>query len=374
MPTHEIWLRNPYLICDLCRGAHKVDECGQRNPTAQVCLSGGDIYDDPSLPRFYQNDDTPPWGNNQRKEEEEIGPKWVIRSKFEDELADFMLEKKFHTKGIGETLDQHHKEIHEQFSCILTATEENKILESGAPTFSITTRSGASIVVPLFQIHHNQQPPTKQKEQSEEKDPKTNNDDEERFLSISKQIHVNMPILEAMIHMPKGAKVLKVLLSHKEKLEKEASLVKFSEECSAVIQRSLPPKGRRPRQFYSTVSYRTLDILEMDEHELVPIILGRPFLATARAVIDIHEGRLSLRVDTVDHDDEWIKTEEGRDSNEVHAVSFFPKAEPVEPLEWKALENLFKPSSVKPPKLELKELPEHLEYAFLQEDKRTTNS
>nr|GEX44592.1 hypothetical protein [Tanacetum cinerariifolium] len=212
--------------------------------------------------------------------------------------------------------------------------------------------------------------------------------------------------------MPKGAKVLKVLFSHKEKLEKEASSIKFSKECSAVIQRSLPPKGRRPRQFYSIVSYRTLDILEMDEHELVPIILGRPFLATARAVIDIHEGRLCLRVgnetvtfsigksmkskcsrndylyctdhtaklireqlaDTVDHDDEWIKTKEGRDSNEVHAVSFFPKAEPVKPLEWKALENLFKPSSVEPPKLELKELPEHLKYAFLQEDKRITNS
>ncbi|GJU92439.1 hypothetical protein Tco_1304862 [Tanacetum coccineum] len=38
-----------------------------------------------------------------------------------------------------------------------------------------------------------------------------------------------------MIHMPKGAKVLKDLLSHKEKLEKAASSVKLSEECSAII-------------------------------------------------------------------------------------------------------------------------------------------
>ncbi|GJR66973.1 reverse transcriptase domain-containing protein [Tanacetum coccineum] len=36
-------------------------------------------------------------------------------------------------------------------------------------------------------------------------------------------------------------------------------------------------------------------ILEMDEDASVPIILGRPFLATARAVIDIHDGKLSLR-------------------------------------------------------------------------------
>ncbi|GJV47144.1 hypothetical protein Tco_1437356, partial [Tanacetum coccineum] len=37
-------------------------------------------------------------------------------------------------------------------------------------------------------------------------------------------------------------------------------------------------------------------VLEMDEDELVLIILGRPFLATARAVIDVHKGKLSLRV------------------------------------------------------------------------------
>ncbi|GJV43595.1 reverse transcriptase domain-containing protein [Tanacetum coccineum] len=34
----------------------------------------------------------------------------------------------------------------------------------------------------------------------------------------------------------------------------------------------------------------------MDKDELVLIILGRPFLATERAVIDVHEGKLSLRV------------------------------------------------------------------------------
>ncbi|GJW78079.1 hypothetical protein Tco_0139761 [Tanacetum coccineum] len=40
----------------------------------------------------------------------------------------------------------------------------------------------------------------------------------------------------------------------------------------------------------------------------------------------------------------------------------------VEPLEWIASENRLKPSSVEPPKIKLKELPEHLKYAFLQEN------
>ncbi|GKE21759.1 hypothetical protein Tco_1433271 [Tanacetum coccineum] len=145
----------------------------------------------------------------------------------------------------------------------------------------------------------------------------------------------------------------------------------------------------------------------MDEDELVPIILGRPFIATERAVIDVYEEKLRLRVgsetitfnigksmkskhyrhdylycadhtakmvqeqwvNTVNHDGKWVEEEEEEeDSNEVHAVSFYPRIEPVEPLKWKAPENRLKPSCIEPPKLELKELPEHLEYAFLQEN------
>ncbi|GKD31501.1 hypothetical protein Tco_1242279 [Tanacetum coccineum] len=65
-----------------------------------------------------------------------------------------------------------------------------------------------------------------------------------------------------------------------------------------------------------------------------------------------------------------VKTEEDEEeySNKALAVSFYARTEPVEPLEWKAPENQLKPLSVEPPKLKLKELPEHLEYAFLQED------
>ncbi|GKA87691.1 DNA-directed DNA polymerase, partial [Tanacetum coccineum] len=37
-------------------------------------------------------------------------------------------------------------------------------------------------------------------------------------------------------------------------------------------------------------------VLEIDKDELVLIILGRPFLAMTRAVIDLHEGKSILRV------------------------------------------------------------------------------
>ncbi|GJS25174.1 hypothetical protein Tco_0453806 [Tanacetum coccineum] len=171
-------------------------------------------------------------------------------------------------------LDQHRKELHEQFSQILSTIRKSKTPEPEAPTFAITTTSGVSTQDPPFpdppqSTSANHTEGETEKEGPEGAEPsiiqepaprpsifyqpsKSSNlpflsrlkkqkkdDEDERLLSIFKQIHINMPFLEAMIHMPKGAKVLKDLLSHKEKLEKPASSVKLSEECSAIIQRSL---------------------------------------------------------------------------------------------------------------------------------------
>ncbi|GJW36759.1 hypothetical protein Tco_0059679 [Tanacetum coccineum] len=75
-------------------------------------------------------------------------------------------------------------------------------------------------------------------------------------------------------------------------------------------------------------------------------------------------------VDTIDHNGKWIKTKEEDNREEIRAISFYPRQEPSEPLEWKALENRLKSSTTEPPKFELKELPEHLEYTFLQENEQ----
>ena len=41
-------------------------------------------------------------------------------------------------------------------------------------------------------------------------------------------------------------------------------------------------------------------ILDMEEDKEIPVILGRPFLATGRAMTDVQRGELKLRV----HEDE----------------------------------------------------------------------
>lgn len=152
-------------------------------------------------------------------------------------------------------------------------------------------------------------------------------------------------------------------------------------------------------------------ILDMEEDDLVPIILGRSFLATTCAVIDVHDDKLTLRVgndsltfdikntmnlsleaanrlyfigevdelsDVIDKcvDEQveagWLRDEaflpilEKGKTMDVNAVSFYPRQD-IEQLELCKPENKLKPSIIEPPTLELKELPTNLEYAFLIE-------
>ncbi|GKE29727.1 hypothetical protein Tco_1445111 [Tanacetum coccineum] len=87
-----------------------------------------------------------------------------------------MLEKKSHAKGIEDMLDQYHKELHEQFSQILSTIRKKETPEPEAPTFAITTRSGISTQDPPFPT-----PPTSanhtegatKKEGAEETEPST---------------------------------------------------------------------------------------------------------------------------------------------------------------------------------------------------------
>ncbi|GJV70880.1 hypothetical protein Tco_1490875 [Tanacetum coccineum] len=241
-----------------------------------------------------------------------------------------------------EMLDQHRRGIHEQFSQILSETGSNKTSEPDAPIFAITTKSKTSTCDPLYptlpesttidhveRMSSNLSFPSRVRKQKRD-------DEDERLPSIFKQIHINLPFLEAMIRMPKGAKVLKDLLSYMKKLVKAASSVKLSEEYSAIIQRSLPQKEGDPGSF------------------TLPCLIGP--LAVKNALADLGA--------------KWTKAEDKGDSNEVQEVSFYPRTESVEPLEWKSPENRLNPSSVEPLELELKELPEHLEYAFLQKNNK----
>ncbi|XP_020272502.1 uncharacterized protein LOC109847682 [Asparagus officinalis] len=137
------------------------------------------------------------------------------------------------------------------------------------------------------------------------------------FLEILKKLHINISFTEAISQMPSYAKFLKEIISNKMKLE-EYETVALTEECSAIIQNKLPPKLKDPGSFSIpcvigdvSINRALCDlgasvgkffipvdfvILEIEEDSNIPIILGRPFLATACAIIDVKNGKLSLNI------------------------------------------------------------------------------
>ncbi|GJR32753.1 hypothetical protein Tco_1108985 [Tanacetum coccineum] len=68
---------------------------------------------------------------------------------------------------------------------------------------------------------------------------------QKRLLENLKQLHINLPFIEALAQMPRYAKFLKSLLRNKDRLE-EACTVTMNESCSAVLLNKLPLKEKDP--------------------------------------------------------------------------------------------------------------------------------
>ncbi|OMO62746.1 reverse transcriptase [Corchorus capsularis] len=268
------------------------------------------------------------------------------------------------------------------------------------------------------------------------------------------------------------------IVSSKEKLE-EYSTVPLTEECSAILQRKLPPKLKDPGSFIipcyfgelsvvkcladlgasinlmplslykklgleglkpTTIALQLADrsvrypvdivedllvkvgklifpvdilVMEMEYDADVPVILGRPFMATAHALIDVAAGKLTLsigedkeessifkamkslpfedscfRLDVLDEsvnenmvkmisDDSLLPCltlslgEEEVVGNfqdyvaRLEGIGSFNKCLAIE--EFRQRKPKLLPSFQAPPKLELEQLPSHLRYVFLGE-------
>ncbi|GKD19219.1 reverse transcriptase domain-containing protein [Tanacetum coccineum] len=182
-----------------------------------------------------------------------------------------------------------------------------------------------------------------------------------KFLQMFKKLHFNISFTEALAKMPKYAKMLKDLLSNKEKLLELAN-TPLNKNCSAIFLKKLPEKLRDPGKFLIPCAFSKLEeclaladlgasinlmppsvwknlmlaeliptrmtlelanrsvaypvgiakdvfvqvgkftfpadfvVIDYDVDPRVPLILGRPFLRTTRALVDVHGEELTLRV------------------------------------------------------------------------------
>lgn len=68
-----------------------------------------------------------------------------------------------------------------------------------------------------------------------------------KFLEVLTKLQINISFLDAISDMPSYVKFLKEMLSSKIKLQ-ENVMVSLMKECSAILQKKLPPKAQRSRE------------------------------------------------------------------------------------------------------------------------------
>nr|GEY49250.1 hypothetical protein [Tanacetum cinerariifolium] len=160
-----------------------------------------------------------------------------------------------------------------------------------------------------------------------------------KFWQMFKQLRINITLVDALILIPKYHKMLKALFSNKEKLLELAN-TPLNENCLAVILTKLPEKLGDPGKFLISCGFSlpevistqmTLElanqaictaaeiardvfvsvrkftfpadffIVDYESDPGFPLILGRPFLGTAHALIDIHEEETILYLFATNH-------------------------------------------------------------------------
>nr|GEY91901.1 reverse transcriptase domain-containing protein [Tanacetum cinerariifolium] len=143
----------------------------------------------------------------------------------------------------------------------------------------------------------------------------------EKLYQIFKDMSFKISFVDALIIMPKFTSTFKALIRNKEQLS-EMAQTPLNEHCSAVILKKLSKKLRDPGKFLIPCDFplanRSIShpvgvaedvyvkvgsfhfsadfvVVDFDADPRVPLILGRSFLNTERALIDLFEGELTLR-------------------------------------------------------------------------------
>nr|GEX29783.1 hypothetical protein [Tanacetum cinerariifolium] len=237
------------------------------------------------------------------------------------------------------------------------------------------------------------------------------NDQKEKNFQIFQDLNFNISFADALILMPKFGPTIKSLLTNKDKLFELARTL-LNEHCSAVLLKKLPEKLGDPGELtlrvgnktitfnldqtsgysinYDAMSVNRIDLIDVACEEYFQEVLGfsvsgnptpstesivstsptlTPFgdsdflLEEIDAFLTIDDEPISPKIDDSYYDSEGdiLLLEEFLNDD--------PSSTPLPPQELKIIEPKNKKSSInEPPVVDLKDLPPHLEYVFLEGD------
>ncbi|XP_009788925.2 uncharacterized protein [Nicotiana sylvestris] len=165
-----------------------------------------------------------------------------------------------------------------------------------------------------------------------EKVPKKRKDKHIPEGELIPKVQLKIPLVDVLCEIPKYAKYLKEIVSHKRRLT-EFETVALTEECTSRVQNKLPQKLKDPSSFTIPVRIGNIDVgcalcdlgvsinlmplslfkqlglgaprpttviiwlTDYEANELVPIIVGRPLLVTGDEIIKVRDGKMILKVD-----------------------------------------------------------------------------
>ena len=413
---------NPWELCEICGGQHSSADCQSGNPTVEQVQYvsrfsqnqpqqqgpyGGNSYQNQNQGQGCRNDQSQHnqnnqgygWRNNQnngpstRANEPPPEKKLDLEKALAQMLTShsaFMNETKANMQQQATQLNNQAAQLRSleaqmgQMANLLTERQQGSLPsnseinpkgEGKEYCKAVTLRSGKELEIPESQLAVREQEIKDQdqsilqdqiqdehpRETRAVKENKVRGEIKKRTKTDELAIPIPYPQRLKKENTPSYVKFMKKILASKKKLE-EYGTIALTEECSAILQKKLPPKLQDPGSFAipffignqvsgkalcdlgasinlmplsmfkrlklgepksTTISLQLAErsyqhprgiienvlvkvgkfvfladfvILDMDEDNSVPIILGRPFLATGKAQINVQEGELKLRV------------------------------------------------------------------------------
>ncbi|GKB13212.1 hypothetical protein Tco_0847135 [Tanacetum coccineum] len=187
-----------------------------------------------------------------------------------------------------------------------------------------------------------------------------------KFLEMIRAVQINVPLVNVLAEMPNYGKFLKVLVNNKHKIE-QISAAFLSDESSAILQNKVPPKLEDPRSF------------------LIPCNFNKAF--SCNALADLSASINLMNIDIIDalldegskilHSIEGTILEEKlfAEFDEFVEMTVDEYSESKSDTEEPRFEKITFNTDYKikisleetPTDLELKPLPDNLEYVFMEE-------
>ncbi|GJS84574.1 zinc finger, CCHC-type containing protein [Tanacetum coccineum] len=232
--------------------------------------------------------------------------------------------------------------------------ESNEVLDKDQPQ---TTNE------PVIQTSSEEQTPSisfperfrKEKEEAQQR----------KFLENLKQLHINLPFIESLAQMLKYAKFLKSLLTNKARLE-EACTIIMNKRCSAVLLNKLPSKEKDPGSLTIPCDIGQLHINNALADLGASISL---MLYTMYEKLGLGEPKATrMSLELADRSDSFLLKGLEKSIEQSDLESFEQRTARPDGIKT---EHLYSASAneIDEKRPELKSLPNHLEYAYLQGDK-----